>query len=244
MTYTSSRGIGEYHTAEGHLLMLPKLWRGDGTRAGAIYLHGATKDETQMVDGSADSVRPVVAGLAAAGHPVLGVYAGGDLWGNATALARITEAIAFLQAADIGAKTGPVVLIGASMGGVAAQNYAKGHHSSVICMVGLIPVSDLNDIRSNNRGGLAGSIDAAYPATYVEATHGATSNPHTYAATGLAGVHYRAYYSTSDPIVIPSTVTETVSLIGPTAAAVPMSGGHDVTNLPADDVIDYVMSFL
>lgn len=243
MSYASTRGKGIYHVGEGSVLMTPKVWRANGTVPGVIYMHGATNTEVQMLDGGPDSVRPVLAGLARAGLPVLGVYGAGDSWGNAACLTLMAEAISYLQT-TVGAKAGPVVLTGGSMGGLAVQNYARANPTQVLCMVGMVPVSNLDDIRSQNRAGLSGSVDLAYPPSYLEATHGAQYNPHTYAAIGLAGINYRAYYSTEDPIVIPQTVIETVAAAGPLASAVPMVGAHEVVNLPADDAINYVMGFV
>lgn len=240
--YATFRDIGVYYTAEGSLLMLPKRWLADGTVRGVLFMHGATGNETQMVDNTNfPGLRSILAAVAMAGYPVLGVYAGGDTWGNATAQARMDDAKTYLQG-TVGAKSGTVAIIGGSMGGLAAQNWAKANPASTACIVGLVPVSDLNDIKTANRGGLAASVNAAYGGTYVEATHGATYNPHTYAATGLAGIPYKAWYGASDAIVIPSTVTDVCTAAGASATAVSVVGGHDTAldNIPTADVVSFI----
>lgn len=240
--YATFRDVGAYYTAEGSLLMLPKRWLGDGTVRGVLFMHGATNTETQMIDNTNyPSLRAILAAVAQAGYPVLGVYAGGDQWGNATAQARMDDAKTYLQG-TVGAKTGSVVLIGGSMGGLACQNWAKAHAATTACIVGLVPVSDLNDIKTANRGGLAASVNTAYGGSYVEATYGATYNPHTYAATGLAGIPYKAWYGASDTIVLPATVTDVCTAAGASATAVSVTGGHDTAldNIPPADVVSFI----
>lgn len=242
MTYATHCATGAYYTAEGSLAMLPKRWLADGTVRGCLYMHGATSDEKQMIDyTNAPGLLAILAAVANAGYPILGVYAGGDQWGNATAQARMDDAKTYLQG-TLGAKSGSVVLIGGSMGGLAVQNWAKAHAASTACIVGITPVSDVNDIKTNNRGGLAASINTAYGGSYVEATYGATYNPHTYAATGLAGIPYKAWYGTSDAIVISTTVTDTVTAAGASASAVAVAGDHGSApgNIPPADVVSFI----
>lgn len=244
MTVSSTRGIGDYYTAEGHLAILPKFYKRDGTVPGIIYLHGATQNETQMIDNTnAAGLVALLATIGSAGWPILGVYAGGDQWGNATGQARIDDAKTYLQGA-LGAKAGGVALIGASMGGLSILNWAKNHLSSVLCAVGLVPVSDVSDMVTNNRQSLAGSINTAY-GTWNEGTMGASYNPHTYAASGLAGLRYKAWYGASDTTVIPATVTDVVASIGATATGVSVAGDHNSTIglIPTADVITFLKAY-
>lgn len=244
MTVATSRAIGAYYTAEGSLVSLPAAWKGDGTVPGVIYLHGATQTELQVLDYAAyPGLTNIIKAVAAAGWPVLGVYAGGDKWGNATGLARVSDAKTYLQG-TIGAKAGTVALIGGSMGGLTALNWAKANLASVSCVVGLVPVSDVSDIVTNNRGGLAASVNTAY-STWNEGTMGATYNPHTYAATGLTGLHYKAWTGSADTIVIPSTVTDVVTAIGATASSVATTGDHNTTNnlIPPADVVSFIQAY-
>lgn len=239
--YATFRDIGAYYTAEGSLAMLPKLWAGDGTVVGVLVMHGATQTEMQMIDSTNyESLRAILAAVVVSGHPVLGIYAGGDTWGNATAQARMTDGVTYLQG-TLGAKAGKVILIGGSMGGLACQNWAKANPNLVQCMVGMVPVSDVSDIVTYNRGGLAASVNTAY-STWNEGTMGATYNPHTYAATGLTGIPYKAWYALSDSIVMPSTVTDVCTAAGATAVSV--AGGHTVDNIPPADVVSFIKANL
>lgn len=240
----SVRGSGDYYTGEGHMVLLPKRWLGDGTVRGILYLHGATQNETQMIDATNYSaLTTMLRTIADAGWPILGIYAGGDKWGNSTGKARVTDGVTYLQG-TIGAKAGKVALIGGSMGGLTILNWAKDNLSSVACAVGLVPVSDVSDMVTNNRGSLAASINSAY-STWNEATMGATYNPHTYASTGLTGLRYKAWYGASDTVVISSTVTDVVTAIGATASGVSVTGDHNsaVGNIPVTDVVSFLQTY-
>lgn len=74
----------------------------------------------------------------------------GDLgfqtWGSDVVIDRIDAAVTRLQSA--GVET-PVALLGASMGGCSALNYAHAHPSKVKCVAAVIPLVDLADARAN-----------------------------------------------------------------------------------------------
>lgn len=221
----TTAGTGAYATGESHMACVPSAWKADGSKMGILYLHGATYTETQIMNGvSFPALKAIISALVVAGYPVLGIYAGGDAWGNSTAKARISDGKTYLQG-TLGAKAGKIGLLGGSMGGLATLNWAKDNLSSVACAAGLVPVSDVSDIHTNNRGSLAASINTAY-STWNEGTYGATYNPHTYAATGLAGLRWKAWYGATDTIVIPATVTDVVTAIGATASGVSVAGDH------------------
>lgn len=231
-------GTGVVTSGESHLALTPPTWAADGSKMGIIYMHGATQTEAQMVDGANyGPLKITLRALAVAGYPIIGVYAAGDAWGNATAKSRIDDAKTYLQG-TMGAKAGKIGIIGGSMGGLTALNWAKSNLSSVACAVGLVPVSDVTDMHTNNRGGLTASINTAY-STWSEATYGATYNPHTYAAGSLTGLRYKAWYGLTDTTVIPATVTDVVTAIGATASSQSLAGDHNTalnTIVPADVV--------
>lgn len=236
--YTTGTGI--VASGETHLALTPQAWAADGSKMGIIYMHGATQTEAQMVDGvKYGALKAILRALIVAGYPMLGVLAAGDSWGNATAKARISDAKTYLQG-TMGAKAGKIGLIGASMGGLTALNWSKSNLASVACCAGLVPVSDLTDMHTNNRGSLTASINTAY-STYSEGTYGATYNPHTYAAGSLTGLPYKAWYGTSDTTVIPSTVTDVATAIGGTASVQSLSGDHNtaLANVTPSDVVAF-----
>jgi hypothetical protein len=210
-----------------------------GAKMGVIYCHGATGDETQPWSSWPFALGNIIRSVVQAGFPVLSIHGGGDTWGNATFKTRMSEAVAAFPA--LGAKDAPVAVMGGSMGAL-SLNWVKDHLADTACFVGLTPVTDVTDIHTNNRSGLAGSINTAY-STWSEATYGADHNPATYAAS-LTGLDYKAWYGASDAIVIPSTVTDIVSDIGGTASAVSVTGDHTtaLANIPAADVVAFLVA--
>lgn len=236
----TARSLVAPSSGENWLSIVPSTWAGDGTKMGVLYMHGAQSNEVQPLASWPFTLGSIILAVVKAGYPVLCPFAGGDTWGNATAQTRMDEARTYLQG-TMGAKAGAIGLIGGSMGGLAVQNWAKNNLSSVACAVGLTPVSNVSDIHTNNRSGLAGSINTAY-STWSEATYGASFNPATYASTGLAGLKYKAWYGASDSIVINTTVTAVVSAIGGTASAVSVTGDHTTAlgNIPPADVVAFI----
>lgn len=201
----------------------------DATGTPVIYLHGATQHDDQIID---DENYPFVADLGErlveAGHPVLAVDQG-DTWGNAAALAVISEAADRFEV--------PVVVIGGSMGGGAALSWAAAEPERVACVAGIVPVSDLRQIVADNPSNLAVSVEGAHPDGVSE------SNPLELAEGGrLDGLRYRAWFGTDDEVVDPATVEAVAAAIGVTASAVPVGGGHDTAldSIDVGDVVDFV----
>ncbi len=150
------------HAPESGIAFLPKRYRRDGTAPGILYLHGASETETMFLG------RPTNLGLMAnlltdAGYPGFAPYMGGDSFGNATSRARITDARAYLQGA-MGARAGKVILLGASMGGLAAMTWLKDNMPNVACAVLIAPACDTGDLVVNNRAGMGSVVNTAYGA--------------------------------------------------------------------------------
>lgn len=178
-----------------------------------IYLHGATTTEEQALDADHyPGIARIVEQLAQAGFPVLAIRAGGDQWGNQTAVARIAAAV-----------DGDVVLLGSSMGALNALAYASTH--PVRCVVGLVPVPD-PAVVLDARPDLADSINAAGPPVDLD----------------VEGLRFAAWYGADDDIVPPSAVEDLVGRIGPTAAATRVPGDHNgaLDHVPAGDVVDFI----
>jgi S-formylglutathione hydrolase FrmB len=202
----SSQGINRTASGENDIYAAPiAAWAG-GVR-GVIYCHGAGTLASNIPDYNSLGEMHVYNDLAER-YPTLVVDAGGaNNWGNATSVARIGDAVTHLQGASPGrnAKSGTVLMIGASMGFLTAMNYAKANPTKVGCIVGLLPVLDLNDFVTNNRGGFASAINTAYGGAYIEATHGPTSNPYNYRASITTPM--QIYTASDDPWCIPSIAT-------------------------------------
>jgi pimeloyl-ACP methyl ester carboxylesterase len=235
-------GLGRYATAEQdvHVASLAGL-RG-GVR-GVVYCHGAARDATSCRDYTNYGTLHLVNALAEH-FPVLSVDAGGPLaFGNATAVARVGDAVSHLQG-TLNATSGTVLLVGASMGALSCLNYAKAHSEKVAAVVGVIPALDLNDIVVNDRAGLGPSVDAAYGGAYSEATHGATYNPATYAATFTTPT--RLYYASDDTTAIPGAVTAFDTACGVASAVSLGALGHTeaaIDAAPRDSIVQFLAQY-
>lgn len=219
-TYDGSTGSS---IGEANLSFLRKADPRDGTKRGVIVCHGATAVETRFIDGVAPQQQRIVQAIAEAGYPCLAHRQVGDAWGNDAAIAKVALAKTFLQG-TLGAKSGKIFLLGGSMGALLAMAYARANPTLVQGLILFLPVSDLQDIVTNNRGALAASANAAYSGGYSNATYGATHNPTTFAAT-LSGIPVQTFYATDDTTVIPSTVTGVMTAIGGVDLHT-VTGGH------------------
>lgn len=208
------------------------------TKPAVVALHGASGTEEQMLGSWPASIRNIVTAIVAAGYPMICPYAAGNSWGNLTAMDRITEAVAIARN-GLGATTAPVALLGLSMGGCNALNWAKRNLADTACVVGVVPASDISDIHTNNRAGLTSQINTAH-STWTEGTRGTDHNPATFASSGLAGLAYQAWGATSDSICLPATVEAVADAIGGTYTEV--AGDH--TTAIANVVPAAVVSFI
>jgi alpha-beta hydrolase superfamily lysophospholipase len=177
-------------------------------------------------------------------YPTLScTFAGQQSWGNDTSIATVTDAVNYLQS-TFGAASGKVLLVGQSMGHAVLANWARANRALVGGLVGIVPVSDLNDMVTNNRGGTAANINAAYGGTYSDTTHGPTHNPTKYAAADLASLPWLGFYASDDTTVVPSTVTGLRSLIGTSATAVNIGTGGHTDTVVANLNVSQLLAFL
>jgi pimeloyl-ACP methyl ester carboxylesterase len=184
-----------------------------------IFCHSAGMTGGEMVGyGQLPAVAPLVSDLIDLGFPAVAPTLGVE-WGNATSMARITDALAWLRARN--GTTAPAVLVGASMGACAAVTWAAANPTDVACIVGLIPAIDLQAIRVADTGGLRSSIDTAYGIAYPAAMAVGT-NPVT---LSVPGVPIGLWTASNDAVsanaanLAGATVTN-VGALGHTTAAV------------------------
>jgi pimeloyl-ACP methyl ester carboxylesterase len=225
VTTHTTYGTG-YSTAaptEAQVLRTHHNFKADGTKIGIIACHSATARATAAFPNpTISNVYPKIqAWLAECGWPVLTADLSGDPCGNDTGTARVEEARVYLQSK--GAKSGKVILLGWSEGGMIATNYTRVYPNNVAAMVLLQPGSDITDVVTNNRGGFAALLNAAYSGGWSEATYGATHNPVDIAPL-LTAIPSWVGYATDDTVVLPSTVATLAS--GLQASAVYTNTGN------------------
>ncbi len=245
---------------ETDVLMLPAGYRRDGTVRGVVFCHGAGElastplagaslgkaKETDLVEAIA-SVYPMV--MFDAGVPGAGIAAS-DNWGNPNAVARLGQAISWLQAPGSGggAKAGKVLLIGLSMGHSLAMNYAQANPATVAAIVGILPVVDLDQMRDTEPVVRASISDAWGTGPWVRPGTPplpAGANPALPADySHITRIPHRMYYAPDDMIVTAPTVLALKTGLGAAATTVELGdGGHSdqsVGHVPVADLLQFL----
>lgn len=234
-------GVGTVQTGEAHTVFRPKNHFAPQSKVGVMYCHGAggTAQEALTYGGIAHI-------LSTLGNDRV-VFAGdlgGLTWGNDTAMARIATAKTYLQGSSGGAKTGKMALVGLSMGGCNALVWAAANPALVSCIVAVIPVINLTDMHSNNRGGTASIINDAYAGGWSQGTYGAAHNPLTLAQAGkFTGIPILLFYGTTDPLCVPEQAIAFGAAVGADVTLVPIAAGHDFQALGpgyAQQAVDFI----
>lgn len=244
----ASIGLGRYATGEKDLMLVPRRYALDNTKVAVIYCHYHGGDAISPCAPS--GVNPAMGTLLNAVAEFLPVFSADlgtatagttqrDGYGNANTLARLADHKTFAQGATGGARTGKLVFVGLSMGWAACVNYARNNPANVAGMVGLLPLSDTDDVRINDRLSLRSDIDAAAGVTYPTALP-AGMNPTTASYSGVTMPPSTVYYATDDVTIIPSTVTTLAGIIGSTTHSLGASGGHTNASIAAVDPDDFL----
>lgn len=235
MSITTSYGVGEITAGENHTLIRPRLG-GVGKRA-VIYSHGANRPALDGVSpGYADIPRYIGEFYPTIYPDMGGLYN----WGNDTAISRLSAVRTFMG--NKGYAIDKVVLTAGSMGAAAVCNWARQNLSLVACLALFVPSVDIEDIRANNRSGTQAGIEAAYINNAGWQTARPTHNPVEYAAQ-LASIPTRIWYSTDDPIVMPSTVAAFAAAHGNATVTSLGAIGHDVSSLNYADMMTWLRKY-
>lgn len=212
---TIYRTVGD----EQQVVYTPRRWKGDGARPVVILGLGSGSPWTHMLWGGA--MQPVAKVVTDLGWAAACGTFGGDGFGNAVAMQRITDLVDYCQSPAVGAASGPVGLAGFSMGAQnmlvwAALNPAR---SRFVWATG--PLVDVATIDG------ASELEAAYVGGWSEAAYGSTSNPKTLAAAGkYSGIPIELTYASDDPVIVPASVTAFAAATGARAQSVGAIG-HD-----------------
>ena len=173
---------------------------------------------------------------------IAGDNGGPQTWGNDLSITRLGGYLARLAARpDV---DDDYALIGDSMGGIVALNYAAQATRKPKAIVLVIPVLNPEDIRANNRGGYAALLNAAYGGTYNESTQGANKNPHTMRnAAKLKNIPMLIHYGQTDNLCLPQWATEFAASDPTFRTLVPLPFGHEMGAYEAVNHAN-VLSFL
>ena len=231
----ASYGIGRYAASEADVVCRSRT--ATTGRPAVLQLGGrGTTATIDLLNGS-----PEQEALADRGFTVMAAdWSGTTHWGNDTAQARVATAKTYVQATPYGAKAGKVCLSGRSMGGLLSVLYALANPTAVQAVALAIPAVGLVDIHDNNRGGFATEIETAYGGASAwntaKAAHDAASRAGEYAALGIPT---KIWYSSDDPICVPSVVTAFATAVG--ASTVNMGAqGHGVYSTFPGEAADFL----
>lgn len=206
-----------------HEATIESIYRPVAKKTGILFCHGAGGTGEQALTAQ---FAPMLYALSDAGYPVLShQLVSSGTWGNDASMQAVSTARNYLVS-QMGAKPGKVFLIGASMGGLTALTWALQNPQLVAGIVGLVPVSDVNDMVVNNRQGLAAAINAAFSGGWSQAVYGPTRNPITFAGN-LINIPSKLYAAASDTTVIPSTVSQMATGMGSATTFDTLTGAHD-----------------
>lgn len=195
----SEGALGTYQSGEGFVLLRPSFEDGVD-RPGVVFCHGAgglgtnalrlagVPSQSRINKSIVDTLSRIMIA------PDMG---GVTTWGNDTSNTRIGQAITYLKTQQ-GVSADPVHLVGVSMGGLAALNYAKANPAEVASVVAVLPVLDLAYAEANNIQSSAASIDTAYGGTYVDADQRADHNPSFYGPIAGSFRPTQVWYASDD----------------------------------------------
>lgn len=99
----------------------------------------------------------------------------GDLWANDNAYAYIDACGPSCKVANVGAKSGKVILVGLSQGALSVLGYAGRYPANVAAVQAYLPNTSLAASKAN--GGYTAQVNAAYGGNYTDATYGAQHSP-------------------------------------------------------------------
>ena len=187
--------------------------------------------------------------LGDAGFILASANDGGDRWGNQASLDNYRALYEYVRD---NFNTGPLFVIGASMGSLPVLNALvrrKWVTPAAVATIG--GVVNLDDLWANNTGSYAASIRAAYGiaadgSDYASKTAG--WNPAQRAGYEFRGVPMRFYTSTGDTTVPKATNQEALAAkvlpYAPEATVVLGSGAHlDASQYQASDLLSFFQTY-
>lgn len=189
---------------DGWRIQLPPGYNGEAQTPVVLFTHQATTGNRNnpMEETRWSALRQ---SLSENGYALLSADDGGDRWGNA---ASVENYAALLQWVRDRVYTGPVFMIGASMGALPMFNAISGGAIRPRAAVAVSPVCNLVAMRANSS--FTSAIDAAWGSssevTLIEKSAG--RNPISADPALFSGVPYRFHAYDGDAIVPPAQHTD------------------------------------
>lgn len=213
-------------------------WAGQQPK-GLVFCHGSGGSAGRSVDDP--SINYLVNKLAQTTVLQTGDWAL-QAWGNQDAIDAVDEGVDDLLN-NWGVQL-PVAVVGASMGGTTALNYAFYHPTKVSCVVGLIGLTDLGafyDRWSLIDSSVSAQIDTAYGGSFDEADRQAYS-PVEFADRFPEDMPIGLWTSSNDPIVLPAYHASFIAKRPQTYQNVFGAYGHGGIAQSAETLVPWVLA--
>lgn len=220
------------------LPMIQRLHTPNGTRRLCVWCHsaGATAGQEHLEPWLGAGALPLID---AVGLPMICAQFAGQSWGNDTAQTRLTDAISYMTGGEFNARTDKVVLLGVSMGGLLALNWARANPAKVAAIVLCYPAVDLQWMHDN---GAATGTEAAYGGSLTTFNAAVAAHNPAVNTTAYQGVPIRMWYSDADTTVGTANQTAFASAVGSSLAATALPGAAhaDMTRIDPSDLATFV----
>lgn len=226
-------------TGEAFLAAYPKNYEA-GSRRGMVMCHARGESEAPWLEAAnvGGKYQQLFYSIAGAGYPIVSTYMGGNLWGNDTAVAKIDLAKDYLQN-TMGAKSGTVMALGTSMGGLSVYNYMRAHLGSIQTVVLVCPVSDLANVMLN-QAGFPAEISAAYSGAAWPGAGDDDSHSPIRFVTLLRDTPMQLWIADDDTTADPVVAATCISAFRQTEVH-HMTGGHNnLTDLSIASVLSWL----
>lgn len=159
---------------------------------------------------------------------VAGDIGGKQTWGNTLAMNAIDDAFLWLQNQS-SVKKGKIALAGGSMGALNALVWAASNPEKVSCLSLYIPVLNLTDIWSNNRGGFTTIINSCYGGAYVPAMMEGFKSPFVIADGPVyKNIPILINYGKNDTLCLPEYAVQFAAKVSDNVTLIERNGGHDL----------------
>ncbi len=251
-------GVGRYFAGEKDVIICPQAGvpfdnLGASPKRALLFDHGGggDADDANWPNASNPEQGRICKVIAESGRPVVSTDSGGPwVLGNTTSRSRLASAKTYMQAAaptGLAARSGTIMGLGVSGGGIGMCNYHAANPTHLACMVLIQPVLDPEYINVNDPGGIASFFDTAYGGSYDDATMKATSNP-SYMATAAGGSKYAGLdilcFYVSDDIYTPQGIYTQFAADVPTCTLINLGAlGHgsnaSMLAVPMGTILDF-----
>lgn len=238
MSVLSGRRTGVYLAGQKHTLGTGRRRSFLQGRCG-IFCGGAGGDDRWLatdLDPTAVSARDLFEAMAPWGYQ----FASPDTaftWLNTTAMDRMDALYTYLTGTlDFPSK---LTLMGGSQGGGTALLWAHRNPEKVACIVGMVPLTHLDNFHDEDRGGFAASIESAYGGLAAYNTAVPTHDPIEIAADlATENIPIRLFYSADDPLIEVAEVEEFAAIVGAEVSNIG-NAGHSIDTLDPVEVLRF-----